>query len=231
VVCRSLESLGLQWVFKGVKKKHKTLGEALTFDEWFMTDYINREAKYYASNVHTDEAINEVWMHHCAWTINRAQYETEKDWIEGYTSYAKNADEDDIIEWARKRISEDAPEYWMQIKENCAESNDGLRQDHPIIGCYQRARDEIILLEDIRGWCPFCGEPLVHSDISWGRDILGSGADVEIFKCGNCGSADPIDGFETKFGRPFHLPINPKNMNLKETPDGETIGIATPTDD
>lgn len=218
----ALEITGNKWVYGTLPGAHKKLGKALTEDESFMADYLYEEAKYYASEVRTDNYINEMWTHHCAHKMNRADYETEQEWVTAYTEYARLADDDAIFHWAYARCSEDAPDYWMQIIDQCGDSPDGLRDKYPIVGCFQESRAENIELIDIRGWCPSCAQPLTNGDISWGGDLHENGKEVEIFYCGNCGSADPVGDFESKWGRPFHLPLIPKINASKEDCHGET---------
>jgi hypothetical protein len=225
-----LESLGLKLVFKDVSGKHANLGIALTHDERYMEGYIYREADYYVKNIR-DAALFEMWEHDCKWKMNRAQYETEQEWITAYTEYANRADPDAVFQWAHQRISDDVPEYWEQIKDMCKYNDGAIRPDHPIIGCYHSARDENVELCDIRGWCPQCSEPLTQGDITIGGDLHCEPplVSIEVFHCGNCGAVDPIsgndgEGFEAKWGRPFHLPLDPVKLGFKEEADGEEAG-------
>jgi hypothetical protein len=222
-----LEKLGHKWVFEGVHSRHTTLGEALTYDAKFMENYMYNEADYYVKNIRDDMIFNE-WLEECKWKMNRARYDSEAEWVAAYTEYANKTDPDAVFKWASERIQNDAPEYWEQIRDMCRDHDGPLRPNHPIVACYQSARDEDIELADIRGWCPSCNEPLAQGDITFGGDLSGVAplVSIEVFHCGNCGAVDPTTGFSEKFDRPFHLPVKPK-----EIPDGEATGIATPTDD
>jgi hypothetical protein len=213
----ALEKLDHKWVFEGVKTRHKTLGEALTYDAKFMENYLYNEADYYVQNIN-DEAIFNEWLEECKWKVNRAGFDNEQDWIAAYTERANKQDKDAIFQWAHERISNDVPDYWEQIRDMCRDWNGALRPYHPIVACHQLSRDEDIELADIRGWCPSCNEPLTQGDLTIGGDLSGEPplVSIEVFHCGNCGAVDPINGFEEKFDRPFHLPTKPMEMKLNE---------------
>ena len=215
-----LENLGQKWKWRGISSPQKHLGDALAGDDRFMDDYLGNEIQYICDNI-KDPDIFEQWLSHCRYDINRAGYETDQEWVTAYTEYARLAPDDDVYKWAHERIMSDVSDYWSIVRDICKEPDTDLRIDHEITGVWSEAYNAVHPIETILGWCPTCVGPLVRADISWGRDVQGSGEEVEVFVCPECGAADPITGnegkgFEAKWCRPFHLPIDPKQLGLKE---------------
>lgn len=223
---KDLDGTGRKWKYANCATTGKNLGDALASDEKFMDDFLGMEVDYLVESVRGEPEMFEAWEQHCRHAMNRANYETEQEWVTAYTEYAKKAPSDDIYHWAYKRVMDDVGDYWAMVRDLCSDDECDLRKEHPVIGVYSETYDAWIQLDEILGWCPTCGEPLCRGQISWGRDLQGNNEEVEIFVCGNCGAADPITGndgkgFEAKWGRPFHLPFA-----AKETKNGEEVRSA-----
>lgn len=223
-------------ILDGHRTRKKSLYTQIVLaDEAFMDNLHHEEVKYVA----TSEDYQNEWEEHVKRDKHRegcCPHGTDVE-REAYqrvvTSTTNNVDK--RYKWAYDHVDTDQMENYVSHFFDGEEGLFYFVKDYPVDSVWQRYCKIWLDLDAVRGYCPYCGDPITENE-RWNpeevdvhpydkdcrRIVCGDGAamclfDVngkprDVYECGVCDWADAtcdIDGnktFISIYGRPFNWP-------------------------
>lgn len=247
---RAINTGTCTWGFKGIAKPspramqslirdlhlHKTSLHVLIvlMDEWFMEGLHHNEVKYVA----TSDDYRDAWEEHVKQLKHRegccphGPEDERKEYERVVTTVTNDADK--RYAWAGEYVDTDQMKECVSWLFDGEESLFYFVKDHPVDSVWDRHSAEWLNLDDVRGYCPSCYEPLSDEDRAvyetekahvfnpdcrecgwnaYSRCLYDADGKLrETFECACCNWSDAtrdIDGdrsFVSKHGRPFNWP-------------------------